>query len=419
VSRLPRRTFLRGAGVAMALPALDCMSPVLQARGSRALEPRRMVAINMELSFHPPNLIPTQAGRDYELSPYLQPLSDLRGDFTIFSGTSHPDVDGGHAASQSWLTCAPHPGAANFKNSISIDQLAARQIGLETRLSYMTLGGDGISVSANGVKIPGKPWPSHYFNRMFLEGRPEEKAQQLQRLSEGRSILDTVLEASRRMNQRLGSQDQQKLDEYFTSVREAEKQLQKSEAWQHKTKPSVGAQPPADIREPARMIERARQMYDLMFLALQTDSTRLITYAIGDGSHVPVLPGVSMNYHDLSHHGQDPEKLKQLAIVESEHVKELGAFIRRLKSTTEGDATLLDRTMVMLGSHMHSGGHNNRNLPMLLAGGRFRHGQHLAFDPDNNEPLANLYVTMLQNLGLEVDRFGSSTGTLKGLEARS
>jgi hypothetical protein len=131
---------------------------------------------------------------------------------------------------------------------------------------------------------------------------------------------------------------------------------------------------------------------------------------------VPQLPGVSMNYHDLSHHGRDPEKLKQLAIVESAHIKAFGDFVRRLKETREGESTLLERSMVLLGSHMHSGGHNNRNLPILLAGGGFRHGQHLAFDRDNNYPLANLYVSMLQRLGLEVDRFASSTGTMSGLE---
>jgi hypothetical protein len=153
-----------------------------------------------------------------------------------------------------------------------------------------------------------------------------------------------------------------------------------------------------------------------MYLAIQTDSTRLITYTVGDSSYVPLLPGVSMNYHDLSHHGQDPEKLKQLAIVESGHVKAFGDFIRRLKQTKEADSNLLDRTMVLLGSHMHSGGHNNRNLPVIFAGGGFRHGQHLAFDHDNNYPLANLYVSMLQRLGLEVEQFASSTGTMTGLE---
>lgn len=413
--RIPRRTFLRGAGVAIALPALDCMAPEARAAGPEAGESRRMAAINFELSFHPPNLIPEHAGRDYELTPYLDPLGDLRDDFTIISGTSHPGVDGGHAANRSWLTCAPHPGAANFKNSISIDQLAAKEIGSRTRFAYLAMGDGGLSVSANGVQIPAHPYPSEHFRSMFLDGPPDEKERQIERLREGQSVLDAVLDGARRMRARVSQCDQRKLDEYFTSVREAELQIQKAQEWQHKPKPKVDVEPPADNRDGNDIINRARQLYDVMYLALLTDSTRLVTFSVGDSNAIATLPGVSMNYHDLSHHGQEPEKLKQLGIVESEHVRAFGDFLRRLKGAAEGDSNLLARTMVMMGSHMHSGGHDNRNLPIILAGGGFRHGQHLAFDRDNNYPLANLYVSMLQRLGLEVDRFGSSTGTMTGL----
>lgn len=416
--RIDRRTMLRSAGVAVALPALDCMTSAVVAGQAPSSEPRRMVAINFELSFHPPNLIPEQAGRDYELTPYLRPLEDLRGDFTIISGTSHPDVDGGHAASKSWLTGAPHPGAANFRNSISIDQLAAGAIGLQTRFAYMALGGGGLSVSMNGVQVPAHGYPSKHFEAMFLDGRPDEKARQIERLREGRSVLDTVLDSARRMHGRVSRLDQRKLDEYFTAVREAERQLQKAEEWQHKPKPRVDAQPPSDIRDANDIINRARQLYDVIYLAILSDSTRLLTYAVGDSNAVATLPGVTMNYHDLSHHGQDPEKLKQLGAIESEHVRVYGDFLRRLKETREGDTNLLERTMVLMGSHMHSGGHDNRNLPILLAGGGFQHGQHLAFDRDHNCPLANLYVSMLRRLGLNIDRFASSTGPLAGLELK-
>jgi hypothetical protein len=413
--RLSRRTMLRGAGVAIALPALECMVPRAAAAQSDQTVPRRMVAINFELSFHPPNLMPEKPGRDYELTRYLQPLEDLRNDFSVISGTSHPEVDGGHAASAAWLSGAPHPGAANFKNSISIDQLAAKQIGSQTRFASRQLG-SGIAISANGVKLPGSPYPVHHFNELFLEGRPDEKTKRIDRLREGQSVLDTVLAASKRMQQRVSRLDQQKLDEYFTAVRDAEQQFQKSEQWQHKPKPKVDMQPPSRIQDRARIIQKAKLFYDIMHLALQTDSTRLMTYCVNDSSLVPVLPGVSQNYHNLSHHGQDPEKLKQLAIVEAEYLKLYGEFLRRLKETAEGGSTLLDRTMVMLGSHMHSGGHDNRNLPIIFAGGGFKHGQHLAFDQSSNAPLANLHVSMLQRLGLEVDRFATSTGTLNGLE---
>ena len=413
---LSRRTLLRGAGVSMALPLLECMLPSRGFSAESSSGPRRMVAINFELSFHPPNLMPTQPGRDYELTPYLRPLGDLRNDFTIISGTSHPEVDGGHAASKSWLTGAPHPGAANFTNTISMDQLAAKAVGLETRHAYLTLGSGGISVSGNGVPVPASPYAARLFQTLFVEGDSREKQTQIARLREGQSVLDAVLDSAQRMQQRVSRQDQQKLDQYFTSVREAEQRLQKAEQWQHRPKPHVDAKPLVELRDPNEIISRARQFYDIIYLALLTDSTRVITYGVGDSNAVATLPGVNMNYHDLSHHGQDPEKLKQLGIIEAAHIQAYGELLTRLKNAHEGDSNLLERTMVLLGSHMHSGGHDNRNLPILLAGGGFRHGQHLAFNQSDNYPLANLYVSMLQQMGLETDHFASSTGIMQGLE---
>ncbi len=412
--RITRRTMLRGAGVAVALPALQCMVPATAAQTVQPV-PRRMVAINFELSFHPPNLIPEQSGREYESTPYLKHLEDLRNDFTVISGTTHPEVDGGHAANVSWLSGAPHPGAANFRNSISVDQLAARHFGDQTRFASRQMG-RGISVSRNGVSVPGDASPASHFRDMFIEGRPDQKKQQIQRLRQGQSVLDAVGESARRMQQRVGKLDREKLDEYFSAVRDAERSLHKAQQWQHKPKPEVDAQPPGPLRSQAMVREKAQQIYDVMFLALQTDSTRLITYPIVDGHYVPVLQGVSQEYHNLSHHGKDPDKLKQLAIVESEYIKLFGDFLRRLKGTAEGESNLLERTMVLMGSHMHSGNHNNQNLPIVLAGGGFKHGQHLAFDQQDNTPLCNLYVTMLQRLGIEVDQFATSTGTLSGLE---
>ena len=412
-TRISRRSVLRGTGVALALPALECMASH-QGFSTEQAGPQRMIAINFELSFHPPNLIPSTSGSEYQLTPYLQPLEDIRDKFTVISGTSHPDVDGGHAASVSWLTGAAHPGAANFENSISIDQLAAQSIGLETRFASRQMG-TGIAISSNGVKVPGSPYPAKHFAEMFLEGRADEKTEQIRRLREGQSILDVVQESSKRMQRRVSKRDKAKLEEYFNSVREAERSLHKSEQWHNKPKPTVDAKAPIPVRNRAQIIEHAKQFYDIMFLALQTDSTRLMTYVVGDGTQTPLLPGVSQNYHNLSHHGRDPEKLRQLAIVESEYVKLLGDFIRRLQSTSENESNLLERTMILFGSHMHSGNHNNQNLPVVLAGGRFRHGRHIAMDQHNNTPLANLYVTMLQNLGLEIDRFSSSTGTFSEL----
>ncbi len=411
----PRRTTLRAAGVSLALPLLDCMAD--EERGGNAEHgPRRMVAINFELSFHPPNLMPEAVGRDYQLTRYLQPLEALRDEFTVISGTSHPDVDGGHAASKSWLTGAAHPGAANFTNSISLDQQAAAVVGLETRHAYLALGSGGISVSGNGVPVPAHPYPARLFQLLFVAGNAQQKQQQLARLREGQSVLDAVLEKAQRMQRRVGRADRGKLEQYLSSVREAELRLQKAEQWQNRPLPIVDTEPLEELRDANNITGRAAQFYELMYLALLTDSTRVLTYGVGDSNAVATLPGISMNYHDLSHHGQDPQKLAQLAIIEGAHLVEFGKFLTRLRETKERGTNLLERSMVLLGSHMHSGGHDNRNLPILLAGGGFVHGQHLGFSQQQNYPLANLFVSMLQQMGLPTETFSSGTETMRGLE---
>jgi len=414
---LDRRTFLRGTGVALALPMLDAMVPARAMTGDAAPK-RRMVAINVGLGLHVPNLIPASSGENYELTPYLKAIAHFRNDFTIISGTAHPAVDGGHLAEKSFLTAAPHPGSAAFKNSISLDQLAAEKIGLATRFGYLSLSlaGRGLSYSRSGVAIPSETRPSQVFAKLFLEGKPEEKQRQVQRLRDGQSVMDVVLAKAQRMQRRLGPADRRKLDEYFTAVRETEARLLKAEQWEAKPKPKVDASPPRDISDRTDIIGRARLMYEMMRLALQTDSTRLITFFKNGINAVPQIDGVSQDYHNLSHHGRDPEKIEELTVIELAQMRIFGEFLEKLRETREGDTNLLERTMVLLGSNLgNASSHNNRNLPILLAGGGFRHGRHLAFDEKNNYPLPNLFVSMLQQLGLEVDRFASSTGTMRGL----
>ena len=417
--QLDRRTFLRGTGVTLALPLLDAMLPTF----TRAAEPvrprRRMVLIDLGFGLHAPNLFPEKAGKDYELTPYLEVIREFREQFTIISGTSHPDVDGGHHAAKSFLTAAPKPTSASFKNSISLDQLVAEKIGLETRFASLTLSmmaGRGLSYSRSGVELPSESRPSQLFARLFLEGKPDEKQRQMQRLKDGQSVMDAVLENARRMQQRLGGRDRDKLDQYFTAVRSAEQRLVKSEEWEQRPKPRVDAKAPQDITNTADVIGRARLMFDMTSLALQTDSTRVVTIYNPGVNAVPPISGVTEDYHNLSHHGRDEERLAQLKIVELEQMKLFGEFLGKLRETTEEGGTLLDHTMVMLGSDLGNGSsHDNHNLPIILAGGGFKHGQHLAFDNNRNYPLPNLFVSLLQQLGLEIDRFASSTGTMSGL----
>jgi hypothetical protein len=414
-----RRGFLRAAGVSVALPWLESLAP-RRAMASAEAPPRRMLLLCAPLGFHPPHFFPKDGGRDYALSPYLELVKEHRNEFTVISGLSHPNVAEGHDSGYSFLTGAHHSGfmRGGFRNTISVDQLAAEQIGGRTRTASLVLSteGFGLSWTRSGVLIPPSLSPSSIFAQLFLEGRPDEVEAQMRRLRQGQSILDQVRGMSKSMEPGLGIADREKLDEYFTSVRELEQRLATAREWAKKPKPKVDAARPQD---PANVdiVARTRTWFALVHLAFQTDSTRLVTILLNGGSHgAPPIPGVSMGHHDLSHHGQDPTKLQQLRLVETEMMKVLGELLSKLRGTSEDGETLLDRTMVFLGSNLgNASSHATKNLPVLLAGGGFNHGQHLTFDPQRPPPLCNLFVSMLQRLGIETDRFGSGTGTLAGL----
>jgi hypothetical protein len=381
-----------------------------------------MVCICAPLGLHAPYFFPAKAGREYESTPYLDVLREFRDDFTVISGLSHPEVGSSHDSIFSFLTAAPHPEQrAGFRNSISVDQFAAERIGSQTRFASLPLSCEGFSLSwtRTGALVPSDSFPSSVFARLFLEGRPDEVQAQARKLRDGRSILDAVGEQARSLTAGLGAADREKLDEYFTSVRELEQRLAVNEEWAKRPKPKVEAKQPQNNTNPADVVGKARLMYDLVHLALQTDSTRLVTLMLLGTSLVPPVPGVSLGHHDLSHHGQDPTKIEQLRAVEIEKLMTLRDFLAKLKETKEEGESLLDRTMVYFSSNLgNASNHSTKNLPVILAGGGFQHGQHLAFDPGSPPPLSNLYVSMLQRLGIETDRFGSSTGTLTGLEAR-
>jgi hypothetical protein len=381
-----------------------------------------MICICAPLGFYPPHFFPETAGKEYESTPYQEVLKDFRGDYTIISGLSHAGMSPGfaHQASASFLTGVPGAGRPGFRNAISLDQFAAEHIGGRTRYPSLALSGEGAGLSwtRTGALVPAATSPARVFAKLFLDGRPDEVKAQVNRLEDGRSILDGVRDQARGLRAGLGADDRDKLDEYITSVRELEQRLALAEEWSKKPKPRVDAQPPKDIPNAADLLGRARLLFDLTHLALQTDSTRLITIMLAGTTFVPPIPGVTLGHHDLSHHGKDPGKLAQLQIVEVETMKTLRDLLAKLKQTKEAGANLLDRTMIFLGSNLgDASSHSVKNLPVLLAGGGFRHGQHLHFDPQNAPPLCNLYVSMLQGLGIEVDRFSSSMGTLTGLEA--
>ena len=425
---LSRRRFLLGAGVALSLPMLDAMHPRMARAASPPLAPnatpRRMLGICNNLGLRPDLFFPTGTGGDYVASPYLKLLEAHRNDFTVMSGVSHPNVDGGHPADIAFLTAAPHPASSSFRNTISIDQFIAERIGTLTRFPSLTLAVNGaargLSWTGAGVAIPPEERASEVFNQLFLQGTPEQVEAQIHRLDTGRSILDAVADQAKDLQGEVGARDRVRLEQYFSSVRDLEHRLQESREWERKPKPVVNVPPPSDLTNPAQYMDKLKAMYDLARLAFETDSTRAITLMLNSvATPVVTIPGTEItdSYHNLSHHGKADDKLAQLKVLDEWHMKLLGNLLTELKAVNEGGEKLLDRTMILYGSNLgDANSHSTVNLPTLFAGGGFRHGQHLAFDPAQNYPLPNLFVSMLQRMGLEEDKFASSTGAMRGLE---
>lgn len=406
---LSRRTFLRASGIAVALPLLDAMRPTLAQEGSTDL-PRRLVAIETNMGILPQFFFPEGAGRDYKPSPYLERLAAHRANLTVFSGTSLPGVTGGHAAERCFLTGTPHPERGGFRNGVSVDQFAAEQIGNRTRYPSLVLAitneNPTLSFTRNGAPIPAEKSPRKLFERLFFQGRPDEIAANVEALRQGRSLLDFVGDQSKRLGQSLSPADRQRLDQYLTAVRDLEQRLQSAESWEHRPKPSVEAKPPEDITDPQLFARRTGQMFDVIKLALETDSSRVVSLFVD-----------TTVIHNITHHGNRPEVLAELRGKEEGQFDVLNAFLTALTDAKEGGQSLLDRTMVLYGTCMGSANsHSNVNLPVLLAGGGFRHGQHLAFDTENNYPLSNLFVSMLQRLGIEAAEFSTGKSTFRGLE---
>ena len=421
--KIHRRLVLKGVGASVALPWLGAMSPALADRKiSRPV--RRFVAMNAGLGFHAPFLFPEKEGRGFQLTPYLEQLEDHVGDLTVISGLSHSNQNGsnGHASQMTWLTSAERPGLAGFKNTISLDQLIANQLGNQTRLPCLNLTttGGSLSWTANGVNIPAERSPAKLFRRLFVDGSEKEIREEMKRLGQGKSILDTVRVDAQKLQKRIGPADRQKLDEYFSSIRDLENRMQQSEEWTQKPKPKVDRQPPADVQDRNDILARQTLMYEMIVLALQTDSTRTITFDLGGMNAVPSnIRGVKTDWHNLSHHGKDQNKIDELRLIEQAEFRVFGHFLSRLKNLGENGNRLLDQTVILFGSNLgNASSHSWRNLPILVAGGPFRHGSYVAHDEKNNTRLANLFVALARQVGVKIDRFGTSDAVgIRGLEA--
>ncbi len=417
-ARLDRRTLLRSAAVTIGLPLLDAMLPVgLHAEQKlEALRAKRMVLIGRPLGLHTPFLFPEKAGRGYEVTRYLQPLQEHRQDFTVFSGMSHRGYNAGHGSLVALYTGVGPEGMrpGDIRNTISLDQEVASRLGSGTRFASLALGGGEMSWNRRGVQLPSESRVTQVFKQLFINGTPAEVAREVQKIQQGQSILDGVRQQAKSLAQSVSPSDRNRLDLLLSSIREAEQRLSQDQEWVLKQKPPVSVPPfKEDHVTDNKMLERAQQWYDLVHLALQTDSTRVVSLHLWSHTERLDLAGVAISHHDASHHGQDEDKIKQLAIIEEAEMKLFAGFLGKLKSTDEGGRSLLGETAIVHASNLgNASSHSNDNLPVLLAGGGFKHAGHVAFDRKNNAPMSNLFVRMLQHLGIELDRFGSSTGVL-------
>lgn len=437
-----RRFVLRAAGASLMLPLLDAMVPDARADDNTFRAWKKSVAAHPRLiCCYVPNgvniaeWVPKDAGTSYTLSPTLSVLKSVRDEFTVISGLGHPHSEGGHSGADTWLTGANLKGrpGAEYTNSVSADQVLAGMFVKATRYPSLQLsdvsgtGGAGhshtLSFNQNGTPLPAENSPRRLFERLFVPETAGDRAASLRRYAERRSILDEVAAEAKALNRRLGTEDRRKLDEYYQSVRDTEQLVGRLQGWIDIPKPNVTpeglglAYQPSDAHDRPMWLD---VMLALSYLAFVTDTTRVITFewsreAGGYG-------GGGENHHELSHHDGSPQKLAKLAEIDRFHLTRLERFMKLLSETEEANGRMLDRTMILYGSGMNSGtgtgDHSPKNLPLLVAGGRalgFKHGQHLAFNPEKHPPLSNVLLTTLQKAGLESDKFGDATGTLPGL----
>ncbi len=444
--RISRRHFLRGIGATMALPLLDCMA-VLPA----ASKPKRSVFLYIPNGVNTLTWQIEKAGADYEFTAPLKSLEKHRADITPISGLHHPMVIGKHHNCEKvWLTGANVPGDGGaFRNTVSADQIIADAQGVATRFSSLEMAIEGTSLawSKDGIQIPAERNTQQIFNMLFgVEKDSKETIRR--RLSRRGSILDLVADDASRVNKKLGSEDRSKLDEYLTAVRQVEERTRRADEWLNVPKPLVPADEAARLTRKLSMAEAGeyyRLFYDLMVMALRTDSTRVITCGIGSEGNTSGIPeiGILQTRHGLSHHNGDPEQLRRLTQTDTFLIDQLSYFLDQLKSHREENGTLLDTTQVLWGSGMAYGhSHGNANLPTILCGGKalgYKHGTHVDFNlpkiskydvtdaqghykicsrpVDDNARVSNLLLTMLQRTDVKVDKFQDSVAPISQIVA--
>ncbi|MEX2577810.1 MAG: DUF1552 domain-containing protein [Verrucomicrobiales bacterium] len=439
---IDRRTALKGAGVTLALPWMEGMSAGLTAAEKKVAAelPKRLCCVMFPYGVAVPKAddparewgwFPTGEGKDYQLTKVLDPLQPLMDDISIFSGLSHPRCRSmnGHDTGDTFLT-GNNLAPGTYKNTISLDQLAAGHLGEQTRLGSLTVSTDGgigprtrsttLSYTAKGQPIPALSDPKLIFNRLF--GQDNASRLDRARLENSGSILDLVMEQSGSLKRALGTGDQMKLDEFETSVREVEQRVERAREWLDVPLPDVDASQIALDSDPEAPKAYIAAIYDLLFLAYQTDITRVSAFQLGSygptrARTFPACLGLEANWHSLAHKAGKKGGPEAIGKFDRFLAENLARFLQRMKETPEGEtgANLLDRTLVLYGSS-NSKTHQNRNYPLLLAGGRdfgLKHNQFLRFD--EKIPMSNLFVSMFHSLGIEEEQFVDSTGPLDGI----
>lgn len=447
-SRISRRTVLRGMGTCLALPWLEAMLPVRSVLGGEApvKPPVRMAFLYVPNGMHMPDWTPDQEGDGFELKPIMQPLAGMRDYLTVLSGLTldgarpHGDGGGDHARSVAAFLTGAHPrktDGANIKNGVSVDQVAASKIGGKTRFPSLELGCEPSATAGNcdsgyscaytsniswrdeSTPVAKEVNPKAVFDRLFGSGDVSEegRAKDLRRAKQ-KSVLDFVLSDAKSLQGKLGSADRKKLDEYLYSVREVERRVI------HGDKLPVREEGvpdyPRPVGVPTDYVEHLRTMFDLMLLAMQTDSTRVISFMYTNDSSNRSYPVIDVRegHHDLSHHGRNQEKQAKISKINKHHVEQLAYFLEKLKATPDGEGNLLDNSMIVYGSGIADGdAHNHNDLPIALfgrGGGSVKPGRHIRYPKET--PLTNLYLSMLERMGAPTEKLGDSTGPLQGLE---
>jgi hypothetical protein len=417
-----RRFLLQSLGTTLALPWLASLkastladnSAVLTAKGA-GVGARRFVAVGNLLGFQVKQFFPTTSGREYEKTTLLEPLWENRSQMTVYRGLDH-GVKGGHFAVHSFLSGVLHSEAQNRPTAnVTIDQYLADEVGIETRFPSLTVGSEGgihggcqIAWTKSGVRVPPVTGPAELFEKLFLSESKERQARRGQENHVQASILDSVREEGNRLSKQINQEDKAKLDEYLTSIRDVEKRLELRQRWISHPKPEAPFGKPSN----RNAVEDLPLLYELIALALQTDSTRVATLEIG-GDFMPQHLGIKKDYHGLSHHGNDAEAIASLITLEQYQIQHFGKFLTRLSNMNDGERTLLDSTAVLFGSGMGDANvHKNSDLPVILAGGGYKHGEFREVPREgiHKVPLCNLFVDIAQRMGVQTDSFGNSTG---------